>query len=95
MAAYMIIDVEVRDPERYKEYVKMVPPTLEPFGGRFLVRGGHAENVEGDWQPKRIVVVEFESIERAREWWDSDMYQPAKQLRQSASVGHMIFVEGV
>jgi uncharacterized protein (DUF1330 family) len=95
MSAYIIVDVEIRDPAKYAEYVEIVPPTIERYGGRFLVRGGRAENLEGDWQPKRVVVLEFESLERAKEWWDSDDYRPARDLRQSASVANMIVVEGV
>ena len=95
MAAYIIVEVEITDPDRYREYVKAVPATLEPFGGRFLVRGGRAENLEGPWQPKRIVVAEFESTERARAWWSSEIYRAPRALRQSAAVTNMIVVEGV
>jgi len=95
MAAYIIVDVEITDQQRYAEYVASVPATLAPFGGRFIVRGGHAVNLEGAWQPKRIVVLEFDSSERARAWWDSEEYRAPKALRQSASVTSMILVEGV
>ena len=95
MAAYVIADVEIKDRERYMEYVKQVPPTLEAHGGRFLVRGGRAEELEGAWQPKRIVVIEFDSLERAREWWSSEIYRAPRALRQSAAVTNMIIVEGV
>ncbi len=95
MAAYIIVDVEVTDPEKYREYVKQVPATLTPFGGRFLVRGGRAGNLEGGWQPKRVVVLDFADLERARGWWSSEIYEAPKKLRQSASITNMIFVEGV
>jgi uncharacterized protein (DUF1330 family) len=95
MAAYVIVDVEVKDPERYKEYVGMVQASLDTYGARFLVRGGTAENLEGEWIPKRVVVVEFESLARAKEWWASDEYEAPKALRQSASHTNMIVVEGV
>ena len=95
MLAYVLVDIEIRDPETYKEYVRQVPPTIAAFGGRFLVRGGRAENLEGDWQPRRIVVLEFESLERAKEWWASEEYRGPKELRQSASVANMIVVEGL
>jgi len=95
MAAYIIVDVEITDQERYAEYVASVPATLAPFGGRFIVRGGRAVNLEGGWQPKRIVVLEFDSFERARGWWDSEVYRAPKALRQSASITDMILVEGV
>jgi uncharacterized protein (DUF1330 family) len=95
MAAYIIVDVEIQDPARYAEYVKVVPATLAAYGGRFLVRGGRAGNLEGDWDPKRIVVLEFDSLERAKAWWASAEYAAPKRLRQSASVTRMIVVEGV
>ena len=95
MKGYVIVDVEVTDPEKYAEYVKVVPPTISAFGGRFVVRGGKAENLEGDWVPKRIVVLEFESVETALKWWASEDYKAPKALRQSASVTNMSVVEGV
>ena len=95
MTAYIIVDVEITDPERYMAYVKQVPATLEPFGGRFIVRGGRAANLEGSWQPKRIVVLQFDSVEQANGWWSSEIYREPKALRQSASITDMIVVEGV
>jgi uncharacterized protein (DUF1330 family) len=95
MSAYIIVDVEITDRDTYGEYIKIVPPTIEAYGGTFLVRGGKAENLEGDWQPKRVVVLEFDSFERAKEWWASEEYRHPKSLRQSASVANMIVVEGV
>lgn len=95
MKAYVIVDVTITDPSRYEQYKKLTPASLEPFGGKFIVRGGHAERLEGDWQPGRIVVVEFPSVKKAREWWSSEGYAPAKALRQSSSVTQMIVVEGV
>jgi uncharacterized protein (DUF1330 family) len=92
---YVIVDVEVTDPKKYADYVKVVPPTISAFGGRFVVRGGKAENLEGDWVPKRIVVLEFESVEMALKWWASEDYKAPKALRQSASVTNMIVAEGV
>ncbi len=94
MSAYIIVDVEITDRDKYEEYISVVPPTIEAFGGRFLVRGGRAEILEGDWQPKRVVVLEFESFDRARERWSSDEYENPKRLRQSASITNMIVVEG-
>jgi len=94
VAAYVIVDVDVKDPERYREYVASVPPSIEKYGGRFVVRGGRAENLEGEWQPKRVVVLEFESIERAQEWWSSEEYRKPKAMRQAASHANMIVVEG-
>lgn len=95
MAGYIIADVEINDPEKYTEYVEVVPPTIAAHGGRFLVRGGKAESLEGDWDPRRIIVLEFDSVEIAKEWWASEEYRAPKALRQSASVAKMIVVEGI
>lgn len=95
MAGYIVVQVDVKDRERYDEYRKMVAPTLEPFGGRFLVRGGAVENLEGEWNPSRFVIIEFDSVERARAWWSSAEYGPARQLRQQTTHTEMIVVEGV
>jgi uncharacterized protein (DUF1330 family) len=94
MKAYVIVDVTITDPSRYEQYKKLTPASLEPFEGKFIVRGGSAERLEGDWQPGRIVVIEFPSLKKAKEWWSSEEYAPAKALRQSASVTQMIVVEG-
>jgi uncharacterized protein (DUF1330 family) len=95
MAAYVVVQVDVKDPTRYEDYKKLVPPSLEPFGGRFLVRGGKTETLEGDWAPKRFVVVEFPSVEQAKAWWASEEYAAAKALRQATSVTQMIVAEGL
>jgi uncharacterized protein (DUF1330 family) len=95
MAANVIVDVAIHDPVRYREYVESVPPTIAAYGGRFLVRGGRAERLEGTREPKRVVVLEFDSVERAKAWWGSSEYAGPKRLRQSASAAEMIVVEGV
>ena len=95
MAAYVIADVRVEDPEVYAEYRAQVMPTLEQYGGRFIVRGGAAERLEGAWEPNRIVVIEFDSVERAKAWWSSPEYRGPRELRQSVSTGSLIVVEGV
>ena len=95
MAAYVIADVEVTDQEAYARYRSVVAPTIEAHGGKFLARGGMAETLEGDWIPRRVVVLEFESLERAKQWWASEEYREPKALRQSASISRMIVVEGV
>ena len=94
MPAYVVVQVEVEDPVRYEDYKVMVPPSLAPFGGRFLVRGGKVETLEGDWAPKRFVMVEFHSLENAKAWWASEEYKDAKALRQATSKTQMIVVEG-
>jgi uncharacterized protein (DUF1330 family) len=95
MAAYVIADIDVTDPDRYSDYRRMVPPTIAAYGGRFLARGGSVESLEGPWQPKRTVILEFPSVERAKAWWDSPEYAPAKALRRSASRGSLILLEGL
>lgn len=95
MKAYVIVDVKITDPDRYGEYKKLTPGSLLPFDGKFVVRGGESETLEGTWKPGRIVVLEFPSMQKARAWWASEGYAPAKALRQSASVTQMILVEGV
>ncbi len=94
MAAYLIGDVEVRDQEAYEEYRKRVPASLLPYGGRFIVRGGATETLEGDWLPGRIIVIEFPTTERAKAWWSSSEYQIAKAMRQRSASAQMILVEG-
>lgn len=94
MKAYVIVDVNITDPARYDDYKKLTPGSLVPYEGKFIVRGGAAETLEGAWKPGRIVVVEFPSLEKAKAWWSSEGYAPAKALRQSASVTRMIVVEG-
>ena len=95
MAAYVIVDIQVTDPDSYEEYKKLAAPTVEAYGGSYVVRGGAAEALEGTWVPRRIVVLEFPTSERAREWWASDTYRPAKQLRHAAAQTEMVLVEGV
>jgi len=95
MAAYIIADVEITDPARYAEYVRVIPETIAKYGGRFVVRGGRGETLEGSWSPKRIVILEFPTFERAREWWASEEYRAPRSLRQSASVGRLIVVQGI
>lgn len=94
MAAYVIGEIEVTDPATYQDYGRQVLATIQKFGGRFVVRGGSAEALEGA-APKRIVVLEFPSLEQARNWYRSADYAPLIQLRQKASRGRLIVVEGV
>ncbi|HEV3119851.1 MAG TPA: DUF1330 domain-containing protein [Gemmataceae bacterium] len=94
MAAYIIVDVQITDPEAYERYKAAVPATLAAYGGKFVVRGGRAETLEGGWTPGRVVVLEFANVAQAKAWWSSHEYAAPKQLRQSASVTQMIVVEG-
>jgi uncharacterized protein (DUF1330 family) len=95
MAAYVIADVKIEDPVQYEDYKTMVPATIAAYGGRFIARGGRTEVLEGEWRPNRVVIIEFESVERAKEWWASEEYRAARELRQRTSTGSLIVVEGV
>ena len=95
MSAYVIVDLDVHDAAAYAEYGKMVGATLTPYGGRFVVRGGHIDVLEGQWKPKRIVILEFEDMARARAWYDSEEYRVPKAMRIQASHGNVVLVEGV
>lgn len=94
MAAYVIGEIDVTDAALYDDYRKQVLATVEKFGGRFVVRGGKVETLEGGWAPKRIVVLEFPSLEQAQKWYRSAEYAPLIKLRQKASRGRLIAVEG-
>jgi len=95
MSAYIVVEVEVNDADRYENYKAMVPPSLAAYGGRILVRGGKVETLEGNWAPRRFVIVEFPSLEKAKAWWNSAEYADAKALRQATAKTQMIVVEGV
>ena len=95
MAAYLIVSIEIKDPVRYAEYVKVVPATLATYGARYLARGGRAERLEGEWDPRRVVLLEFQTFEAAKAWWASEDYRGPRALRQAAAVTNMILVEGI
>lgn len=94
MPAYVIADVEVSDPERYGEYSAQVAATVERHGGRFLVRGGATETIEGDWLPTRLVIIEFPLMDAAHGWYDSPEYQRILGLRQEAATARLILADG-
>jgi uncharacterized protein (DUF1330 family) len=95
MPAYVIVEVEVTDPERYERYRAATPATIAAAGGRFLVRGGELTVLEGDWQPSRLVVLEFEDLAAAERWYESEAYRAAKQLREGGASMRMVAVQGV
>jgi uncharacterized protein (DUF1330 family) len=95
MSAYFIVDIDIHDAAGLEEYRKQVPATLTKYGGRFIVRGGKFEKLEGNWQPKRLVVLEFPSVEQARQWYDSAEYRPLKAMRLNASKSNLVLVDGV
>lgn len=96
MAAYVIGDITITDPDTYAEYAARVPATSEKYGVKYLVRGvGKCEIAEGDWLPERLVLAEYESMETVKAWYYSPEYSELVKLRQSASTGSLIFIEGV
>ena len=95
MKGYIILDIEVTDPDDYARYREVAAPTVAAYGGRYLVRGGQPETLEGQWKPSRIVVLEFESVERAREWYSSSEYSAVKPMRLSTTISEAILVTGL
>jgi uncharacterized protein (DUF1330 family) len=93
--AYVIADVDIDDPDTYKEYTAGVPASLAPYGGRFVVRGGAYEVLEGAWEPGRVVVIEFPDRDAALGWWNSDDYTELVKIRRSASTARILVVDGV
>ena len=95
MAAYVLVDISQTDPERAARYRAMSGPSVERHGGRFLARGGAIRVLEGDWQPERLVIIEFTSTEVAQAWYDSEDYRQARAVRAGAGVWRMVVVDGV
>ena len=95
MTAYVIVDIEVLDHENYQEYIRLAPDTVKLYGGRYIARGGQNETLEGEWQAKRLVILEFESLEKAKAWLGSPEYQPARQMRHRTAKTNMVAIEGV
>jgi uncharacterized protein (DUF1330 family) len=93
--AYIIADVTVTDPAAMEEYRKHVPATLAKYGGRFVVRGGAHQVLEGDWKPNRLVVLEFPSLEQAKRWYDSEEYREPKAMRLRAGRANLVIVDGI
>jgi uncharacterized protein (DUF1330 family) len=94
VAAYVIADVEITDPERYKDYTAHTPESIARHGGRWVVRGGKTQVLEGDWDPGRIVVIEFPSVDAALEWFNSEHYQELAEIRREASSARILVAEG-
>lgn len=94
MTAYVIGEIEVTDPALYEDYRRQVLPVVTKYGGKFIVRGGRVEPLEGGWSPKRFVALEFPSLEQAQKWYRSAEYAPLIEMRQKASRGKLILVEG-
>ena len=95
MRGYILAEIEITNPEGYKGYSAMVVATIEKFGGKFLTRGGTNHTLEGEWPQRRRVILEFPTVEAARQWYDSPEYEKPKALRQANSKGRLLLLEGV
>ena len=95
MSAYVIVEIDIHDPAGYEEYKKFAGATVEKYGGKYIARGGRAEVLEGDWNPKRIVVLQFDSPQHAKDWLNSEEYHEPRKMRHRTAKTNMILVEGV
>lgn len=95
MPAYLFANVEVTDAAGYEQYRQRVSATIEAFGGRYLVRGGVTEVLEGNWTPKRLVILEFPDMGQLKAWYRSPEYRPLLELRQRTATSTLVAVEGV
>ena len=94
MAAYFIAELEINDPAGFEEYRTLVAPLVDKYEGKYVVRGGAIETIEGDWSPKRMVIIEFENVDKAKAWHDSDEYRPVMEMRHMSAVTNAIIVQG-
>ena len=95
MPAYILVEVEVTEPIGYEEYKRLAPRSIREHGGKYLVRGGAIETLEGEWPLKRVVILEFPDVATARSWWDGTDYRPARDLRQRCARTRMVLLEGI
>lgn len=95
MAAYFIVDLDVHDPAGFREYQQKVGPTLEQYGGKYIVRGGATESLEENWPIHRLVILEFASVEQAKRWYNSEEYTAIKDIRLRTAHIRDILVQGV
>jgi uncharacterized protein (DUF1330 family) len=96
MTAYILVEENVIDPEGFQKYRKSgVSTTIEHFGGKILASGGTIETLEGDWHPNRLVILEFESVEQAKRWYNSDEYAPLKNIRLTTTNSQAVLVQGI
>lgn len=94
MPAYLVVNIEILNPQEYELVKQLTPPTVHQFGGIYLARGGFTETLEGDWQPKRLVILQFPDLQSARDWWSSSEYARVKAQRQKAAITQMVLTEG-
>ena len=95
MSGYVISNIDVKNPEAYKEYVGKVKPTVEKFGGEYLVRNGEFKVIDGEWKHPRTVVIKFPTYEKALEWYNSEEYKPIRQIRHDNAVSNSVIVDGI
>jgi uncharacterized protein (DUF1330 family) len=95
MTAYVIVDINVTDPVRYEEYKTLAAPTVELYGGKYIARGGMTEILEGSWAPSRLVILQFDSVEQAKNWLNSPEYHEPRRLRHETAVSNMVVIEGI
>jgi uncharacterized protein (DUF1330 family) len=95
MSAYVVVQIAIHDPAAYERYKELAPASIAAYGGRYVVRGGASEVLEGSWQPGRLVVLEFPTAAQARAWWGSPEYAPAKAVRQRCARTEMLLIEGI
>ena len=95
MTAYVLVDIDVHDPVGYEEYKKLAPASIELYGGKYIARGGKTETLEGDWSPKRLVILQFESSEQAKQWLNSPEYSAARKMRNQTTKSQMVVIEGL
>jgi len=94
MTAFLVVEIQIIDPENYEMVKKLTPPTVALYGGKYLARGGKTVTLEGQWNPLRLVIMEFESMDQAKAWWNSDEYAPVKQMRQQFAITNMVLTDG-
>ena len=95
MTAYVVVDINVHDPEGYEEYKKLAPAAVELYGGKYIARGGWTETLEGDWVPSRLVILQFASVEQAKRWLNSDEYREPRAMRHRTAHTQMVVIEGL
>jgi uncharacterized protein (DUF1330 family) len=95
MSAYVIVDINIHDPAGYEKYKQLAAATVTAYGGKYIARGGTTEVLEGTWTPERLVILEFESLDRARAWLNSPEYTPIKEMRHKTAVSNMVVVDGI
>jgi len=95
MPAYIIAEMNITDPAGYEEYKRVAPPTIAKYGGRYIARGGETAVLEGDWTPGRLVILEFESLEKAKAWYESPEYAVARNIRKGKATMRVVVTAGL